>query len=63
LEAGLLVQQGGWVAYGAARLGQSWQAARRRLRENPELAARLDRELHDQLLATTEQPVVQPAAS
>jgi recombination protein RecA len=63
LEAGLLAQRGGWVGHGTVRLGQGRQAACRRLRENPELAGRLDRELRARLLATTDQPAVEAAAS
>jgi recombination protein RecA len=62
LDAGLLAQRGGWIAYGTVRLGQGRQAARRRLREHPELAGQLDRELRTRLGASTDQ-AVEPAAS
>ncbi len=63
LDAGLLAQRGGWVAYGTVRLGQGRQAARRHLREHPELAGQLDHELRTRLAITTDQPAVEPAAS
>jgi recombination protein RecA len=62
LTTGLLAQRGGWVGYGTVQLGQGRQAARRRLRENPELAGRLDRELRARLFADT-RPAVEAAAS
>jgi recombination protein RecA len=62
LDAGLLAQRGGWIAYGTVRLGQGQQAARRRLREHPELAGQLDRELRTRLGASTDQ-AAEPAAS
>ncbi len=63
LDAGLLSQRGAWVIYGTVRLGQGRQAARRRLREHPELAGQLDQELRARLLATSDQPAVTTAAS
>ncbi len=63
LDVGLLGQRGGWVGYGTVQLGQGRQAARRRLRENPQLAGQLDRELRARLLTATDQPAVEPAAS
>jgi recombination protein RecA len=62
LEAGLLAQRGAWLRYGTVRLGQGRQAARRRLREHPELAARLEAELRTRLPAA-DQPAVEAAAS
>jgi recombination protein RecA len=61
LETGLLAQRGGWVAYGTVRLGQGRQAARRHLREHPELAARLDAELRARLLPA-DPPAVEAAS-
>jgi len=63
LEAGLLAQRGTWLSYGTARLGQGRQAARRRLREHPDLAQRLDQDLRARLLAATDAPAVAAAAS
>ena len=63
LDAGLVAQRGGWVAYGTARLGQGRQAARRYLRDRPELASQLDHELRTRLATTTHQPAAEPAAS
>lgn len=59
LEAGLLAQRGAWVSYGTVRLGQGRQAARRHLRDHPELARQ---ELHARLLTATSR-AVQAAAS
>ena len=63
LDAGLLVQRGAWLSYGTVRLGQGRQAARRRLRDNPELAARLDGELRARPMAADTRPAVEAAAS
>jgi recombination protein RecA len=62
LDAGLLAQRSGWVAYGTVRLGQGRQAARRHLREHPELADRLDVELRARLLPAVDQPAVAAAS-
>ncbi len=62
LDAGLLAQRGAWVSYGSVQLGRGRQAARRHLREHPELTAQLDGELRARLLATSD-PVVAVAAS
>jgi recombination protein RecA len=63
LDAGLLVQRGAWLGYGTVRLGQGRQAARRYLRDHPELASQLDHELRTRLAITTHQPALEPAAS
>jgi recombination protein RecA len=63
LDAGLLAQRGAWLGYGTVRLGQGRQAARRYLREHPELARQLDNELRARFAITTHQPAVEPAAS
>jgi recombination protein RecA len=63
LDAGLLDQRGAWLGYGTVRLGQGRQAARRHLRDHPELAAQLDHELRTRLAITTHHPAVEPAAS
>jgi recombination protein RecA len=63
LDAGLLAQRGAWVSYGTVQLGRGRQAARRHLRDHPELAARLNAELRARLLTTTDPPAVAVAAS
>jgi recombination protein RecA len=63
LDAGLLAHRGAWLGYGTVRLGQGRQAARRYLRDHPELAGPLDHELRARLAITTRQPAVEPAAS
>jgi recombination protein RecA len=63
LEAGLLAQRGAWLGFGTVRLGQGRQAARRHLRDHPELAGQLDRELRTRLATTPDHPAVEPAAS
>jgi recombination protein RecA len=63
LDAGLLAQRGAWLSYGTVRLGQGRQAARRHLRDHPELATRLHRELRARLLPTSDKPAVEAAAS
>jgi recombination protein RecA len=50
LETGLLTQRGTCISYGSAQLGRSRQAARRHLRDHPELATRLERELRTRLV-------------
>jgi recombination protein RecA len=63
LNAGLLAQRGAWLSYGTVQLGQGRQATRRRPREHPELAARLDAELRPRLLPAADQPAMEAAAS
>jgi recombination protein RecA len=60
LETGVLTQRGAWVSYGSVPLGRGRQAARRHLRDHPELAARLERELRRRLHGT---PTVAAPAS
>jgi len=45
LEAGLLQKSGTWFSYGAERLGQGREAARQTLKQNVDLAAKLEREV------------------
>jgi recombination protein RecA len=49
LEAGLLTQRGASVSFGSVQLGRGRQAARRHLRDHPELTTRLERELRSRL--------------
>jgi recombination protein RecA len=49
LETGLLTQRGASISYGSVQLGRGRQAARRHLRDHPELATRLERELRSRL--------------
>jgi recombination protein RecA len=62
LDAGLLRQRGAWIGYGSVQLGRGRQAARRHLRDHPELADQLHRELRARLFAGTP-PIVEAAAS
>jgi recombination protein RecA len=62
LEAGLLTQRGASVSYGSVPLGRGRPAARRHLRDHPELATRLDRELRSRLNGNPT-PTVEAAAS
>ncbi len=45
LETGLLEKSGSWLSYGTERLGQGREQARQTLRENKEMAARLEHEI------------------
>jgi recombination protein RecA len=63
LDAGLLAHRGAWVSYGTGRLGRGRQAARRHLRDHPDLAGQLHQELRARLLAATNQPAMEVAAS
>ena len=45
LEAGLVQKSGTWLSYGPERLGQGRESGRTTLRNNPELATRLEREV------------------
>jgi recombination protein RecA len=63
LETGLLTQRGASVSYGSVPLGRGRPAARRHLRDHPELAARLERELRARLLPTPTPTIVEAAAS
>ena len=51
LETGVLAQRGAWIGYGTVRLGQGRQAARRHLRDHPDLARQLEAELRARLAA------------
>jgi recombination protein RecA len=62
LENGLLTQRGAWVSFGSLQLGRGRQAARRHLRDHPELADQLHRELRGRLFVDTP-PIVEAAAS
>ena len=62
LEAGVVAQRGSNISYGSVQLGRSRQAARRHLRDHPELATRLERELRSRLNRTPT-PTVEAAAS
>lgn len=62
LEAGVVTQRGASVSFGSVPLGRGRQAARRHLRDHPELAARLERELRSRLHGTPT-PTVEAAAS
>jgi recombination protein RecA len=63
LDTGLLSQRGASVSYGSVQLGRSRQAARRHLRDHPELTARLERELRSHLIQTPTTTTVEAAAS
>jgi recombination protein RecA len=63
LEAGLVTQRGASVSYGSVPLGRGRQAARRHLRDHPELAARLERDLRARLIPTPTTTIVEAVAS
>jgi len=54
LDAGLVSRSGTWLSYGEERLGQGRENARRTLRENPQLFAKLQGEVRAQLGLTIE---------
>jgi recombination protein RecA len=62
LREGLIAERGGWVSYSSVRLGRGRQAAHLHLREHPELANRLHRELRGRLFTDTPR-TVEAAAS
>jgi recombination protein RecA len=67
IDQTLLTRSGTWISYGEERLGQGREAARRTLRQHPDLADRLERELREKLGLTQEAaaakaPVAEPAA-
>jgi recombination protein RecA len=49
IDHGLLERSGTWISYGAERLGQGRENARRTLRENADLANRLEGEIRGKL--------------
>ena len=63
LEAGVVAQRGSCISYGSVQLGRSRQAARRHLRDHPELTTRLERELHTHLNGPPTTSTVEVAAS
>jgi recombination protein RecA len=59
LEAKLIEKSGAWLSYGDLRIGQGRENSKQFLRENPELAAEIERKLRQQLGLA----VVEPAAA
>ncbi len=49
LDHGVLARSGTWLSYGEERLGQGRENARRTLRENPALMAKIEREVRGKL--------------
>ena len=49
LDAGVVSRSGTWLSYGEERLGQGRENSRRTLRENDEMAARLENEVRQHL--------------
>jgi recombination protein RecA len=49
LDLNLLARSGTWISYGDERLGQGRENARRTLRENPALMAKIEREVRGKL--------------
>ncbi|MBM3317611.1 MAG: DNA recombination/repair protein RecA, partial [Candidatus Eisenbacteria bacterium] len=49
IDQGILERAGTWISYGSDRLGQGRENARRTLRENADLAERLEREVRAKL--------------
>jgi recombination protein RecA len=49
LDHGVLVRSGTWLSYGEERLGQGRENARRTLRENPAVMAKIEREVRGKL--------------
>jgi len=49
VEVGLIEKSGTWYSYGGERLGQGREAVKRLLRENEELAGKLDKEIRKQV--------------
>jgi recombination protein RecA len=49
LEAKLVEKSGAWLSYGDLRIGQGRENAKQFLRDNPELAAEIERKLRQSL--------------
>ena len=49
LDKGILTRSGTWLSYGSERLGQGRENSRRTLRENVEMAARLEEEIRREI--------------
>ncbi len=56
LDAGLLSRSGTWLSYGEQRLGQGREKARRTLREDAKLFARLEREVRKEMGLVSDPP-------
>jgi recombination protein RecA len=54
VESGLLEKSGSWILYGSERLGQGRENAKATLRQNAELAARIEKALRDKFLVAPE---------
>ncbi len=49
VEAGILQKTGTWISYGDERLGQGRENSRQTLRENPQMSAKIERQIRDAL--------------
>ena len=56
VEAKLVDKAGAWYSYGDERIGQGKDNSRQFLRDNPEVAARLEGELRDKFQPTEVKP-------
>jgi len=63
IEHNLLTRSGTWISCGEERLGQGRESARRTLRQNPDLADRLTRELRGKLGLVPEEAAGTTAAA
>jgi recombination protein RecA len=61
LEMGLVEKTGAWFTYGPARLGQGRENAKEFLRQNPDLAQDLERQIRESIEAFKVEPEIEPA--
>ncbi|NLC62447.1 MAG: DNA recombination/repair protein RecA, partial [Gammaproteobacteria bacterium] len=50
VDAGLVEKAGAWYSYGSERIGQGKENARQYLKDNPEVAQRLEAQIREQLM-------------
>jgi recombination protein RecA len=63
LEAKMIEKSGAWLSYGDLRIGQGRENAKQFLKDNPELAAEIERKIREMLgLSAVEPPPAAPAA-
>ncbi len=53
VEAGILQKTGTWISYGEDRLGQGRENSRRTLKQNPEMAIRLEKQIREAMGLST----------
>jgi recombination protein RecA len=62
VKAGLVEKSGSWFSYDSIRIGQGRENAKQYLRENPDMAARLEKAIRGKTEDVAEALMVSPGA-